>query len=134
MMISCVNSLLAAFYYGNITYLSHNPPKMGFLSTVPQDVALQLVSAVATVKMGNNLPPPSLPFSLLLPAPSLQFYRKWHQAEPSNPPGRHLTAYLWPHLRLCNADGVFVGIKERCVADKGVVGVVGVVGVLQLWS
>ena len=70
MMISCVNSLLAAVYYGNITYPSHDPPKMGFLSTVPQDVALQLVSTVATVKMGNNLPCRSL----LLPSLSLFFY------------------------------------------------------------
>ena len=37
MMIWWVNSLLAAFYYGNITYPSHDPPKMGFLLTVPQD-------------------------------------------------------------------------------------------------
>ena len=29
--------LLVAFYYGNITYPSHDPPKMGFLLTDPQD-------------------------------------------------------------------------------------------------
>ena len=70
MMISCVNSVLAAFYYGNITCPSHDPLKMGFLSTVLQDAAAQLVSAVATVKMGDNLPCRSL----LLPSLSPFFY------------------------------------------------------------
>ena len=71
MMIWWLNSVLVAFYYGNNTYPSHDPPKMGFLSTVPQDAASQLVSAVAAVKTGDNfpcrfLPTPSL-FPLLLP-------------------------------------------------------------------
>ncbi|EDR09872.1 uncharacterized protein LACBIDRAFT_318140 [Laccaria bicolor S238N-H82] len=51
-----LKSVLAAFYYGNITHPSHDPPKMGFLSTVPQDAAAQLVSAVAAVKAGDNFP------------------------------------------------------------------------------
>ncbi|EDR10123.1 uncharacterized protein LACBIDRAFT_318129 [Laccaria bicolor S238N-H82] len=51
-----LKSVLAAFYYGNITHPSHDPPKMGFLSTVPQDAASQLVSAVAAVKTGDNFP------------------------------------------------------------------------------
>ena len=67
MMISCVNSLLAAFYYGNITIRHTDPPKMGFLSTVPQDAASQLVSAVAAVKTGNNFPCRSLLFPSLSP-------------------------------------------------------------------
>ena len=103
MMIWWLNSVLVAFYYGNNTYPSHDPPKMGFLSTVPQDAASQLVSAVAAVKTGDNFPcrfllAPSL-FPLLLPTPSLQLYQKWRQAEPSTPPERRLTAYLWPQLR-----------------------------------
>ena len=103
MMIWWVNSVLAAFYYGNITHPSRDPPKMGFLSTVPQDAASQLVSAVAAVKTGDNFPcrflPPSLPFPLLLSTPSLQIKRKRHQAEPSNPQERRLRVYLWPHLQ-----------------------------------
>jgi len=56
MMIWWVNSVLAAFYYGNITYPSRDPPRMGFLSTVPEDAASQLVSAVAAVQTGDNFP------------------------------------------------------------------------------
>ena len=63
MIIWWLDSVLAAFYFGNITYPSHDPPKMGFLSTVPQDAASQLVSAVAAVKTGDNFPGR---FSLLL--------------------------------------------------------------------
>ena len=66
---------MAAFYFGNITYPSRDPPKMGFLSTVPQDAASQLVSAVAAVKTGDNFPGrfSLLPFftpSLLTPLPT----------------------------------------------------------------
>ena len=89
---------MAAFYFGNITYPSHDPPRMGFLSTVPKDAASQLVSAVAAVQTGDNFPCrfflPSL-FPLLLLTPSLQPYRNRPQAGPSNPPERRLTAYLW---------------------------------------
>ena len=114
MMISCVNSVLAVFYYGNITCPSHNPPKMGFLSTVSQDVALQLVSAVATVKMGNNLPCRSL----LLPSLAPFFYPR--------PPYSSIGSGTKR-----DGDEVFVWIEQQCVADKRVV---GVVGVLQLCS
>ncbi|KIJ93822.1 hypothetical protein K443DRAFT_377715 [Laccaria amethystina LaAM-08-1] len=51
-----LKSVLAAFYFGNITYPSHDPPRMGFLSTVPQDAASRLVSAVAAVQTGDNFP------------------------------------------------------------------------------
>ena len=109
MMISCVNSILAVFYYGNITYPSHDPPKMGFLSTVPQDAALQLVSAVATVETGNNLPCRSLLLSSLAPF----FY----------PPPPYSSIGSGTKR---DGDEVFVWIEEQCVADKRVVGVVGV--------
>ena len=114
MIILCVNSILAAFYYRNITYLSHDPPKMGFLSTIPQDAVLQLVSAVATVKTGNNLPCRSL----LLPSLTPFFYLP--------PPYSSIGSGTKR-----DADEVFVWIKEQCVADKRVF---GVVGVLQLSS
>ena len=32
-----LSSVLSTFYYGNLTYPSRGPPKLGFLSTVPPD-------------------------------------------------------------------------------------------------
>ena len=85
LMIWWVNSVLAAFYYGNITHPSRDPPKMGFLSTVPQDAESQLVSAVAAVKKGDNLPcrfllPPALSPFFYPPPPysSIGSGTKWN--------------------------------------------------------
>lgn len=39
--------VMASFYYGNLTYPSHDPPRIGFLSTVPTDAGDKLKSAVA---------------------------------------------------------------------------------------
>lgn len=40
-------SVLASFYYGNITHPSADPPRIGFLSTVPGDAAARLRAAVS---------------------------------------------------------------------------------------
>ncbi|KAK7051989.1 peptidase A1 domain-containing protein [Favolaschia claudopus] len=50
-----LKSVVAAFHYGNITYPSVDPPKIGFVSTVPQDGgAAALVSAVKKAGEENN--------------------------------------------------------------------------------
>lgn len=40
-------SVLAAFYYGSFTGLSQDPPRIGFLSTVPSDAGQRLEDAVS---------------------------------------------------------------------------------------
>ena len=50
-------STLTTCYYGNLTYPSKDPPKMGFLSTVPSDASSKMQSAVsAAAKANNNFP------------------------------------------------------------------------------
>jgi len=44
-----LKSVLVAYYYGNITNPSQDPPKVGLLSTVPSDVANQLQQAIQDV-------------------------------------------------------------------------------------
>jgi len=89
---------------------------MGFLSTVPEDAGSQLVSAIATIQPGDEFPgrfffPPFPPFFY---SPSLQPYRKRHQAEPSNPPERRLTAYLWPQVQAARRrQGLVVPRRDR---------------------
>ncbi|KAG6910344.1 hypothetical protein DXG01_011413 [Tephrocybe rancida] len=49
-----LKSVVASYHYGNLTHPSHDPPKMGFLSTVPADAAAQLKAAVAAAKSGDG--------------------------------------------------------------------------------
>ncbi|KAA1478690.1 acid protease [Dentipellis sp. KUC8613] len=42
-----LKSVLVSLYYGNLTYPSSDPPRMGFLSTVPADAGARLQSIVA---------------------------------------------------------------------------------------
>ena len=50
-------STLATFYYGNMSYPSKDPPKLGFLSTVPSDASSRMQSAAsAAAKANNNFP------------------------------------------------------------------------------
>ncbi|KZT71082.1 acid protease [Daedalea quercina L-15889] len=52
-----LKSVLVAYYYGNITHPSQNPPKVGLLSTVPPDVASQLQQAIqAVLASGGQFP------------------------------------------------------------------------------
>ncbi|KAI0266450.1 aspartic peptidase domain-containing protein [Gloeopeniophorella convolvens] len=53
-----LKSVLAAFYYGNITHPSQDQPRIGLLSTVPSDAAerLQTVVQHANKSLGGNLP------------------------------------------------------------------------------
>ncbi|KAG5652142.1 hypothetical protein H0H81_006125 [Sphagnurus paluster] len=50
-------SVLASYHYGNLTYPSQDPPRMGFLSTVPKNADDLLRAAVsAAAKNGGNFP------------------------------------------------------------------------------
>ncbi|KAF9531489.1 aspartic peptidase domain-containing protein [Crepidotus variabilis] len=52
-----LKSVVASFYYGNITYPSKDEPRMGFLSTVPDNAGDLLKAAVVTAKNGaKNFP------------------------------------------------------------------------------
>lgn len=51
------NRVMASFYYGNLTYPSVDPARIGFLSTVPSDAASDLNAAVAAASAnGGNFP------------------------------------------------------------------------------
>ena len=48
---------MVAFYYGNLTRPSQDPPRVGLLSTVPSDAGSALQEAVASaVKNGGIFP------------------------------------------------------------------------------
>ncbi|KAJ6523800.1 aspartic peptidase domain-containing protein [Mycena sp. CBHHK59/15] len=49
-----LKSVLASFYYGNITYPSHDPPRIGLLSTVPSDAGPFLQSALSKAAAQNG--------------------------------------------------------------------------------
>ena len=54
----CVSSsTLTTYYYGNLSYPSQDPPKLGFLSTFPSDASSRMQSAAsAAAKANNNFP------------------------------------------------------------------------------
>ena len=55
------SSALTTFYYGNLSHPSQDPPKLGFLSTVPPDASSRMQSAAsAAAKANNNFPCMSL--------------------------------------------------------------------------
>ncbi|TFY53270.1 hypothetical protein EVG20_g10194 [Dentipellis fragilis] len=57
-----LKGVLAAFYYGNLTYPSQDSPRMGFLSTVPPDAGEQLGAAVSSASaslLATSDPAPS---------------------------------------------------------------------------
>jgi hypothetical protein len=49
--------VLASFYYGNLTYPSTDPPKIGFLSTVPSDADQELKNASNAASAAGNMFP-----------------------------------------------------------------------------
>jgi hypothetical protein len=49
--------VLASFYYGNLTYPSTDPPKIGFLSTVPPDADQKLKDASNAASAAGNVFP-----------------------------------------------------------------------------
>ncbi|KAF8483152.1 aspartic peptidase domain-containing protein [Gautieria morchelliformis] len=52
-----LKSNLASFYYGNLTHPSADPPRVGFMSTVPSNANDQLSSAVAAAQAnGGSFP------------------------------------------------------------------------------
>jgi hypothetical protein len=48
--------VLSAYHYGNLTYPSEDPPRMGFKSTVPPNASELLQSAVASAAKFENFP------------------------------------------------------------------------------
>ena len=46
-------SVLAAFYYGNLTRPSQDPPRIGLLSTVPSDGAERLKEAISAAEAAH---------------------------------------------------------------------------------
>ncbi|KAJ7689277.1 aspartic peptidase domain-containing protein [Mycena rosella] len=61
-----LKGVLAAFHYGNITYPSVDPPRIGLLSTVPADAGTLLQSAIADAVKSNG----GDVFSATTPAPT----------------------------------------------------------------
>ncbi|KAI9457021.1 aspartic peptidase domain-containing protein [Russula earlei] len=53
-----LKSVFVAFYYGNLTHPSQDPPRVGLRSNVPSDAAQRLQAAVqlANASFGGNLP------------------------------------------------------------------------------
>ncbi|KAJ6598131.1 aspartic peptidase domain-containing protein [Mycena vulgaris] len=49
-----LKGVLAAFHYGNITYPSADPPRIGLLSTVPADAGARLQTAIADANAHNG--------------------------------------------------------------------------------
>ncbi|KAL6302937.1 aspartic peptidase domain-containing protein [Sparassis latifolia] len=57
-----LKSVLAAYYYGNLTHPSQDPPRVGFISTVPDDAGEALREAVqAAISAGAIFPATSEP-------------------------------------------------------------------------
>jgi hypothetical protein len=53
----CDDRVLAAFHYGNLTHPSQDAPKVGFLSTVPENAEDLLRAAVDNAQNnGGNFP------------------------------------------------------------------------------
>ncbi|KAJ7182951.1 aspartic peptidase domain-containing protein [Mycena crocata] len=61
-----LKSVLASFYFGNITYPSVDPPRIGLLSTVPSNAGALLQSAIASAIVHNG----GNEFSTTNPAPT----------------------------------------------------------------
>lgn len=62
-----LKGVLAAFYYGSFTGLSQDPPRIGFLSTVPSDAGQRLEDAVSAASAEQY----DLPGTKMLPPSSL---------------------------------------------------------------
>ncbi|TFK67789.1 acid protease [Pluteus cervinus] len=57
-----IRGVLASFYYGNLSYPSVDPPRMGFLSTVPSDANAQFGQALQAANAnGGEFPQTSNP-------------------------------------------------------------------------
>ncbi len=46
---------LSAFHYGNLSYPSADSPRIGLLSTVPEDASDKLIEAVTAASDSGNL-------------------------------------------------------------------------------
>jgi hypothetical protein len=50
-----LNSVVSTFYFGDLKYPSKDPPRVGFISTVPEDAGERLKAAVvAAMANGGN--------------------------------------------------------------------------------
>ncbi|KAK7442722.1 hypothetical protein VKT23_015969 [Stygiomarasmius scandens] len=68
-----LKSVLASFHYGNISFPSQDPPRIGFLSTVPDNLEDRYKEAVqkAATENGGNFPAIAEPAPTSLPSFSL---------------------------------------------------------------
>lgn len=82
-------SVLASFYYGNITHPSVDPPRVGFMSTVPNDANNQFTSAFAAAQANNGFPSNiyahSVDFTGYTDIPRSTFVAKSESAPPGDP-------------------------------------------------
>jgi hypothetical protein len=95
-------STLATFYYGNLSYPSQDPPKLGFLSTVPSDASgmMQSTASVAA-KANNNFPGIFFPFICdMLAVLDLSFFIVLYSYIGAGSDGKFRTG--WSYSRLHN--------------------------------
>lgn len=67
--------VLSAYYFGNITYPSRDPPKVGFLSTVPNNARDLMKDAVDTASMLGGFPSQSCLRNMMLAFSYFYVYR-----------------------------------------------------------
>jgi hypothetical protein len=82
-----MNSNLVAFYYGNLTHPSADPPRIGFLSMVP-DNASSIVQSVVSQAQANggmfgSMPIPYVTNSISMTADPLNYLTGTLQAAPT---------------------------------------------------
>ncbi|KAG5646919.1 hypothetical protein DXG03_001995 [Asterophora parasitica] len=89
-----LKSVLATYHYGNLTYPSRDQPRMGFLSTVPEDADDQLKAAVAAAsKNGGNFPMVSEPAPTGAPTGTIHTVPAAKPTNKGNPAMRAQTAW-----------------------------------------
>lgn len=86
-----IGRVLAAYYYGNLTHPSQDPPRVGLLSTVPSDagdllkVAVEAAEAAGGLFAGTFPPPPPLPYFYLTSSSTDQTSSPQRQKPPMLP-------------------------------------------------
>ncbi|KAJ2930718.1 hypothetical protein H1R20_g1743, partial [Candolleomyces eurysporus] len=73
-----INSVLSAYHFGNITYPSMDPPRMGFLSTVPPNANDLMQSAQASAARFDEFPSTLNPlYIIIVPSFSIVISAIW---------------------------------------------------------
>ncbi|KII83036.1 hypothetical protein PLICRDRAFT_180803, partial [Plicaturopsis crispa FD-325 SS-3] len=130
-----LKSNLVAFYYGNLTHPSVDPPRIGFLSTVPSNAADLLTEAVQEAQQnGSGL-------EYILVAVSSSYAAATSPSAPATLPcsAPHSLAFeiggkLFPVDPRDFVDWYKVGDATTCLADKVVSTDPPAVGSLFSWS